>query len=546
VTKEIREVYKEQYEWETIYARTKKEAKDKEVENRIPLGGQRHKKAPVPKAKKKSENEKEKECKPPNNCPACKGKHRAHDPSKGCTHEVKDEEETEKKFIRPSVRPGRQAPVLGPDARPKAKDLWDLNKDEVDDSPFKNETVPAEVEPLDPEHVKKELDEEKKEPLGNLEANPEIPFAWRSCIRHVHQQMGHPSNDALARQFARGGAPADLIRAVKTWKCASCDSRRSLKTRRKVAIPHARAPNEGVAIDVFYIKDERKHVEDKREGMVSYSVHCYTCCATMFTQAIVVEGDATAETNRDGFEDVWIGHYGPPRFVITDGGPENVGHVFEDFLTFWDVFHHVCVPDAPWQNGTAERNGAVLKEMILKCMQETCSSVKRIARTCCNAKNELVRSVGHAPCEWFHGRMPRPVYEPTDGEAPLASISLAESDEIYSERQAGIRTDEGPEVYVDRVVAQVPPHSGTVLPWGSGFLLAACQGWKTRTHAQERTMVGSCSGGCRPRQCHLVQSRAALGKSLPGRIASLSPWRGDSLGGMSALDARCFAGIEVR
>ena len=60
---------------------------------------------------------------------------------------------------------------------------------------------------------------------------------------------------------------------------------------------------------------------------------------------------------------------------------------------------------------------------------------------CVWAKNELAKVCGHAPCEYFAGRMPR---RPLDGlgldaEVPLPTIDLLDSDKDMYERVLGVQ-----------------------------------------------------------------------------------------------------------
>ncbi len=97
-----------------------------------------------------------------------------------------------------------------------------------------------------------------KDAVAREVPNQEVPSRWRSAIRHCHQMFGHPSNESLARVFQRSGAPPRLVEAVLSWCCPDCVIRSKPKAQRVATIPHARRPNEGVAVDAMFLTDRRR------------------------------------------------------------------------------------------------------------------------------------------------------------------------------------------------------------------------------------------------------------------------------------------------
>ena len=55
------------------------------------------------------------------------------------------------------------------------------------------------------------------------------------------------------------------------------------------------------------------------------------CWGTGYQMACAIP-DKTSQSARDAFADVWIKHYGWPELIVTDQGPEFVGHEFVTYI----------------------------------------------------------------------------------------------------------------------------------------------------------------------------------------------------------------------
>lgn len=346
-------------------------------------------------------------------CPACNGAHRKHTNEPGCQKYVEPVSINVKENVCQGP-PGRRAPVIG----------WKRDKPVKEDV----NAVPAGQET-------KILDENVKPP------NQEMPPSWRTAIRHLHHMFGHPSNETLARVFQRGKAPLKMVQAVLGWECLDCDIRSKPKAARVATVPRASQPNEGVAIDAMYITDHRTALDSGRPRVEKWAIYNFVCVASTYHQCGLGENDAKSRVNQEQFEREWVHHYGAPCWVQTDGGPENVGQEFTTYLKGLGVEHHVVAAEAAWKNGLVERHGGILKDMILKTLESSPTlSVRAVLDHCVRAKNELARVSGHAPVEYFCGRMPRGPLESLGlQEIPLPTLSLLDSDTDMYEKMIGVQ-----------------------------------------------------------------------------------------------------------
>ena len=165
--------------------------------------------------------------------------------------------------------------------------------------------------------------------------------------------FAHCSNDQLEKLLVRGGCKNErLLKFVRQFRCQACDRMSRPKSHRKVAIPKATRPNQGVAIDAMFLYDNRELVEGIRfEKQRNYAVQNYLDLAATFHQAGSKETPEGTSWNcsdtRNAFDEIWVTPYGPPEFVLMDGGPENVGPEFREYCQYYGIQQNFIAAEAP-------------------------------------------------------------------------------------------------------------------------------------------------------------------------------------------------------
>lgn len=288
-----------------------------------------------------------------------------------------------------------------PDAKvPIKKEPKEEPKTSTSDQPFFLDPQPGRRRPvLMP--VKKEIKEEPKEPKGlNVDPNKvsvpnlHIPPAERAAISHLHRMFAHPSNDQLGKMLERGGAPDDLLSMVKKFFCPVCDKMKKPQAHRKAAVPKASRPNQGVAMDVMFLYDNRTKVDNWDPTATQKHRECaiqnYLDIASTFHRAgtkLLSEGQSwNSRDTRDAFDQIWTTPFGVPDFVLTDAGPENVGPEWREYCQYYGIFQAMTAAEAPWEAGLIERHGGALKFMIVRMMNDSSWEFTRIVRACVIAK----------------------------------------------------------------------------------------------------------------------------------------------------------------
>ena len=140
-------------------------------------------------------------------------------------------------------------------------------------------------------------------------------------IFKIHRNLGHPPPNDLGRALRHAGMKRHLVRwAVKELRCPVCEARVKPAAKRPGALPRCLKFNQVVGIDLVEFQDVG--LDKILANMV--------CWGTGYQMACVIP-DKTSLTTRNAFASSWIKHYGWPELVVTDQGPEFVGHEFSTF-----------------------------------------------------------------------------------------------------------------------------------------------------------------------------------------------------------------------
>ena len=137
------------------------------------------------------------------------------------------------------------------------------------------------------------------------------PRRLRAMVAHLHVTLGHPSNERLARMLAVSGARAEVVQLGRNLRCQVCAMVRPPQASPQVAYTKPRQFNERISGDSFFIWDS--------EG-VKYAVTHFIDGLTDYHVGDLTDRPDSA-FSREILQDLWLGPFGPPDLLITDGGP---------------------------------------------------------------------------------------------------------------------------------------------------------------------------------------------------------------------------------
>ncbi|MEC8427241.1 MAG: transposase family protein, partial [Pseudomonadota bacterium] len=152
--------------------------------------------------------------------------------------------------------------------------------------------------------------------------------------------------------------------------------------------------------------------------------------------------DKTSATVRDAFDKEWIRHYGCMEVLVTDQGPEFIGHEFTTYAGKQGVLHHFIDSQSPWQQGRTERAGGAakdaLRDVIAECGVVTQSELELAITSVVDSRNRYCNRSGFSPHQRVFGsslRLPGSLL--SDDPVDRCAVSMDPTTEF--QRSAEIR-----------------------------------------------------------------------------------------------------------
>ena len=214
----------------------------------------------------------------------------------------------------------------------------------------------------------------------------------------IHRRLGHPTNEALVRMLEVGGANQDLLKLASTLKCPTCE----LSAPPKKPLP-ARPEARPICFNSVIHVDLKYQHDFKKEIYVALSI---VDGATSFHCAKLLRTRDPAHVAKK-FLNAWIAVFGIPTTVLLDQGGEFETE-FIAVLESHSIASRVTGSYAAWQNGLAERHGALLGTAwtaVIEEMQVVGRQAMKSALSCAiQAKNATISRQGHSAHFLVFGR----------------------------------------------------------------------------------------------------------------------------------------------
>ena len=178
----------------------------------------------------------------------------------------------------------------------------------------------------------------------------------RGWLAKAHKKLGHPSGERLAALLAQQQYPARLVEASRHFQCSTCQESQQPKLARPATIRDALDFNDKVSMD--------KLVFTNQQGS-TYNVYHIIDHGTSFHHAFIAP-QPSSEAVIAGLTRGWLSWAGAPGELVCDAGSEFCSEAFKEFAQSHNIRCTIIAPRAHWQNGRAERHGAVLETMLKK------------------------------------------------------------------------------------------------------------------------------------------------------------------------------------
>ena len=221
---------------------------------------------------------------------------------------------------------------------------------------------------------------------------------WR--IQHLHQRLGHPTNQTLAKMLSLAGASKSMVKMAQDFQCETCQELQA-PGRYMKARPEIKPVSFGLELhcDLKYIHDF------KNQLYVALSI---VDAATSFHTAVMLKNRTAAHVARK-FARHWCSLYGIPGTIVVDQGGEFDGE-FVGWLETHGIHSKCTGAKSAWQHGFAERHGALLgtacSSLVWQYQATGLSEVKDCLAAAVQAKNMTITRKGYSPYQLAFGRAP--------------------------------------------------------------------------------------------------------------------------------------------
>ncbi len=256
------------------------------------------------------------------------------------------------------------------------------------------------------------------------EAFRSLPKDEQSALLRAHRNLGHPSPERLSTILRQQGFRAEVSRAALQLRCSVCQESSQPKGSRPSTLRDEMDFNDRISVDGF------KWTNSQGKNFHVYHVVDW---ATSFQAAAIAPSRSSTEAINT-IINMWFCWAGAPGEMIVDAGTEFNSEEFSNFVQQHNVKLTTISPEAHFQNGRAERHGAVLQHMISRFDKEhpitTYQELHQSLWWCVQAKNSSSLRKGYAPEVLVlgkHTRLPGAV----SSDDYLPAHLLAESDSAH-------------------------------------------------------------------------------------------------------------------
>ena len=248
-----------------------------------------------------------------------------------------------------------------------------------------------------------------------------LPKDEQTAIIRAHKNLGHPSPERLSSLLRQQGFRPEVARAALEFQCSVCNSQVQPKHSRPGSIRDDSDFNDRICVDgVTWTNGQGKN----------FHLYHFVDWSTNFHIAKIAPNRSSSEAINI-FGNSWLSWAGTPGAMLVDAGSEFNSEEFSEFAQAHNIKVTTISTEAHFQNGKAERHGAVLQTMLSKYEQDhpirTYQDLEKALWWCIQAKNACSLKRGYAPEVLVlgkHTKLPGSV----TGDELLPAHLLADSD----------------------------------------------------------------------------------------------------------------------
>ena len=321
-----------------------------------------------------------------------------------------------------SVVETHEPPKFMPAEEAAEPDVGSRNAEEFSDSP----TTDARNAPAVPEVT-------SYEPSGPILKQQSYRFQqlpkWeQQDLMRMHKNLGHPSNDRLAKALQNSGYRPEVVQAAQEIQCPICAANQPPKHARPATLKTMLDFNHKIYVDgVTWTNQAGKNY------------HFYHVLDAGTNYHIAISAPAkTTESFLQIMNQHWLSWAGPPQEMVVDSGTELNSSQVDEFVQRFGIKSTTTTPEAHWQSGKIERHGSFLQTMLDKMDLEypiqDYHQLQVALNQATHAKNALSIRHGYAPeiiVFGKHSRLPGSVL--SDESLPSHESLMEEGDPLSSQ-----------------------------------------------------------------------------------------------------------------
>ena len=284
------------------------------------------------------------------------------------------------------------------------------SRDIAEEGPQKRRKVDHEEIQREESMQEKEADTKEEEQLCQHEKRRKekwlkLSKEKRIAVRRLHAMMGHCSTAAMSRMLKSSMVEKEVLDALPYFRCQTCLETKKDEKPRVVRPTRTGAENKFN----FEISADCFEVHDASGGR--HTILSLIDMATHYHLAARVSGGGVPSSRlcAEMLNNIWLIPFGAPTRFVCDQGVHNRGRVQALLQAHGAEIRRVGVR-APYQLGTGERHGGMLKQIMHKAIHDRqmagADMISALCAEACRTKNTLVNHGGYSPMQWVLGHLP--------------------------------------------------------------------------------------------------------------------------------------------
>jgi hypothetical protein len=218
-----------------------------------------------------------------------------------------------------------------------------------------------------------------------------LPRWEQHQLKLMHRNLGHPSNERLAKALQATGYRPEVIAAARELRCSVCVQQSEPRHQRPGHLKPIMDFNHKVYLDGVKWT--------KKQGRSFHWFHMLDA-GTNFHVAFIAPSRATSDVIHL-INQHWICWAGAPTHLVVDAATEFNNEEFDSFCQRFSINCSSINPESHWQMGKAERHGKFVQEMLTKIDCEKpineYTELQQALNMSTQAKNALSVRHGYSP-----------------------------------------------------------------------------------------------------------------------------------------------------